>query len=61
MMGAADFYDLVDDMTHGAWECIPDAIVADMALADKCSDVIERINDAIAAIMADVLPKGESE
>lgn len=58
-MEAAEFYDLVDDMTHGAWECIPDAVVADMALADRCDEVMVRINDAMAAIMADVLPRGE--
>lgn len=58
-MEAAEFYDLVDDMTRGAWECIPDAVVADMALADRCDEVMVRINDAMAAIMADVLPRGE--
>ena len=58
-MKAAEFYDLVDDMTHAAWARIPDAAVADMALADRCDEIMVRINDAVAAIMADVFPAEE--
>lgn len=59
-MRAAEFYDLVDNMTHGAWACIPDAAVADMALADRCDEIMVRMNDAIAEIMADVFPAEET-
>jgi hypothetical protein len=58
-MKAGEFYDLVDGMTHAAWARIPDAAVADMALADKCEEIMERINDAMAEIMADVFPAEE--